>query len=143
LRRNIQKNIAAKLSELDKDIAYTENKGETIKFQFRNSQGYIPKQVYTYVCLHEIAHLCFPDNFLGHDSPFPEILCILCVAGYELQLFDLQKISRSIYYSDGRPIASRGSIIKEILEGIAILREKNPQSTAFYQALAERVKNES
>jgi hypothetical protein len=143
LKRNINKGIAGKLSENDKDIAYTENKGETIKFQFRNSQGYIPKQVYTYVCLHEITHLCFEDSFIGHDSPFPEMLCVLCVAGYELQLFDLKKISRSIYYSDGRPIASRGSIIDEILRGIKILKQRNHSSSEFYQVLAEKVKSEA
>jgi hypothetical protein len=70
------------------------------------------------------------------------MLCVLCVAGYELQLFDLNKIERKTYMSAGRPIASRESIIKEILEGIAILRSKNPDSVNYYDALAARV-NES
>lgn len=142
LNKNIKKNTASKLSEFDKDIAYTENKGETIKFQFRTEEGYIPKQVYTYVCLHEITHLCFDDKFIGHEEPFPEMLCVLCVAGYELQLFDLSKISRDVYYSNGRPIASRSSIVNEIKEGIDILRERNPNSWQYYQALKERVCNE-
>ena len=142
LKKNIQKSKAQMLNIEDKDIAYVENKGESIKFQFRNSGGYIPKSIYTYVCLHEIAHMCFEDSFIGHDSPFPEMLCILCVAGYELQLFDLKKIKRQMYYSDTRPIGSKDTIKSELIEGIGILKKYNPQYGYYYSTLENRIKKE-
>ena len=142
LFRNIKKSTAKQLNPLDKDIAYVENKGESMMFQFRNSNGYIPKQIYTYVCLHEIAHMCFEDNFIGHDSPFPQMLSVLCVAGYELQLFDLSKIKNEMYYSDNRPIGSKSSIKAELFDGINILVKYNPNYKDYYLALKERIESE-
>ena len=142
LKRNIQKSTPSMLNVNDKDVAYVENKGESIKFQFRNVNGYIPKKIYTYVCLHEIAHMCFEDSFIGHDSPFPQMLCVLCVAGYELQLFDLKKISTEMYYSDNRPIGSKDTIKSELYEGIEILKKYNPECLNYYDSLKNRIKNE-
>lgn len=142
LHKNIQKSTAAMLNVNDKDIAYVENKGESIKFQFRNTCGYIPKKIYTYVCLHEIAHMCFEDSFIGHEYPFPQMLCVLCVAGYELQLFDLKKISKEMYYSDNRPIGSKDTIKSELFEGIEILKKYNPNCRDYYETLKKRIKDE-
>lgn len=144
LERNLKKNDIKmdRLSDDDKDIAYTENKGELLKFRWRDKLHYLPRSVFCYVLLHELTHQVFPPTFIGHRSPFPEMLCLLCVAGYELRLFDLKNIPIQMVKSNNQPITSRSSIAEEILYGIEMLREKNPESSSYYDQLEKCVKSD-
>lgn len=144
LEKNLKKNDIkmGRLSADDKDIAYTENKGELLKFRWRDKLHYLPRSVFCYVLLHELTHQVFPPTFIGHRSPFPEMLCLLCVAGYELRLFDLKNIPKEMVKSNNQPITSRNSIAEEILYGIEMLREKNPESSSYYDQLEKCVKSD-
>lgn len=137
LENNLQKTnlLVERLSESDEDIAYTENKGEIIKFRWRDNNKYISKNIFMYVILHELTHQVFPPTFKGHGDPFPDMLCILCVAGLELDLFDLAKIPRSMIYTNGQPIGSKETLINELNRGIDILTEINPASKKYYDNL--------
>ena len=124
-----------KLSTNDKEIAYTLDKGEIIKFRWEDNKRYVPKDVYMYVLLHELTHESFPPTFQGHDDPFPQMLCLLCVAATELGILDIQNIPKNIFMSNGRPITSRDSIKSEILFGIDMLMEANkndPKIIEYY-----------
>lgn len=144
LERNLRKNDMkmGRLSADDKEIAYTENKGELLKFRWRDKLHYLPRSIFCYVLLHELTHQVFPPSFIGHKSPFPEMLCLLCVAGYELRLFDLKNIPTEMVKSNDQPITSRNSIAEEILYGIEMLREKNPESSSYYDQLERCVKSD-
>lgn len=144
LEKNLKKNDIkmGRLSSDDKEIAYTENKGELLKFRWRDKLTYLPRSVFCYVLLHELTHQVFPPSFIGHRSPFPEMLCLLCVAGYELRLFDLKNIPTEMVKSNDQPITSRHSIAEEILYGIQMLREKNPESSTYYDQLEKCVKSD-
>lgn len=144
LEKNLKKNDIkmGRLSADDKDVAYTENKGELLKFRWRDKLHYLPRSVFCYVLLHELTHQVFPPSFIGHRSPFPEMLCLLCVAGYELRLFDLKNIPTEMVKSNGQPITSRNSIAEEILYGIQMLREKNPESSSYYDQLEKCVRSD-
>lgn len=139
LKENIDKKDlrVERLSSNDKDVAYTQNKGELLCFRWKDKQGYVMKDVFVYVVLHELAHQCFPKTFIGHDNPFPEMLAILCVAGFELQLFDLTKIPKEMVNSNGQPITSRTSLRDEILYGIELLKKYNSdvKSQDYYNKL--------
>lgn len=139
LKDNIDKKDlrVERLSSNDKDVAYTQNKGELLCFRWKDKQGYVMKDVFVYVVLHELAHQCFPKTFIGHDNPFPEMLAILCVAGFELQLFDLTKIPKEMVNSNGQPITSRTSLRDEILYGIELLKKYNSdvKSQDYYNKL--------
>jgi len=127
LEANLKKtnlNIS-KLPSTDKEIAYTLDKGEVIKFRWEDSSRYIPKDVYMYVLLHELTHESFPPTFQGHGDPFPQMLCLLCVAATEIGILDIQNIPKNIFMSNGRPITSRESIKTEIMFGIEMLIEAN------------------
>lgn len=124
-----------RLSDSDKDIAYTENKGEMIKFRWRDKDSYMSKNVFAYVLLHELTHQVFPSSFKGHASPFPEMLCVVCVAGFELQLFDLSKVPVKTIYTNGQIITNRDNLKREIREGISMLRAENKNSGAYYDQL--------
>lgn len=139
LKDNIDKKDlrVERLSTNDKDVAYTQNKGELLCFRWKDKQGYVMKDVFVYVVLHELAHQCFPKTFIGHDNPFPEMLAILCVVGFELQLFDLAKIPKEMVNSNGQPITSRTSLRDEILYGIELLKKYNTdvESQDYYNKL--------
>ena len=127
LEANLKKtnlNIS-KLPNTDKEIAYTLDKGEVIKFRWEDNNRYIPKDVYMYVLLHELTHESFPPSFQGHGDPFPQMLCLLCVAATEIGILDIQNIPKNIFMSNGRPITSRESIKTEIMFGIDMLIEAN------------------
>ena len=83
----------SKLPTTDKEIAYTLDKGEVIKFRWEDSSRYIPIDVYMYVLLHELTHESFPPSFQGHGDPFPQMLCLLCVAATELKILDIPSFS--------------------------------------------------
>lgn len=137
LEKNIKKTDLKmdRLEDHDKEIAYTENKGDIIKFRWRDNLKYLPRSIFCYVLLHELTHQVFPPSFIGHKSPFPEMLCLLCVAGYELRLFDLKNIPLDMVKSNGQPITSRKSISDEILFGINMLETVNPDSKQYYNQL--------
>lgn len=119
----------------DEEIAYTLNKGEVIKFRWRDNKSFISKNVFIYVLLHELTHEVFPPSFQGHGDPFPQMLCLLCVAATELDLIQIDKLPDNIYMSNGRPITSRSSIIDEIIFGIDMLidaNKNNPQIVEYY-----------
>ena len=132
----------SKLPTTDKEIAYTLDKGEVIKFRWEDEKRFIPKDVYMYVLLHELTHESFPPSFQGHGDPFPQMLCLLCVAATEIGILDIQNIPKNIYMSNGRPITSRESIKTEIMFGIEMLIEANKndeQIVEYYNAKIEFV----
>lgn len=141
LEKNLRKSDLKidRLNERDNDIAYTENKGEIIKFRWRDNSNYISKNIFMYVVLHELTHQVFPMSFKGHGDPFPDMLCIICVAGFELSLFNLESIPRSMVYTNNQPICSRMSIYNELMRGIEILRAKNPGAELYYNHLTEYI----
>ena len=147
LKDNIEKRDlkVQRLSVDDKDVAYTQNKGELLCFRWKDETGYILKDVFVYVVLHELTHQAFPKTFIGHASPFPEMLSILCVAGFELQLFDLSKIPKQTVFSNNQPITSRSSLRDEILSGIEILKQYNTsvESQDYYNKLISVVYEKS
>lgn len=131
-----------KLPTTDKEIAYTLDKGEIIKFRWEDEKRFIPIDVYMYVLLHELTHESFPPSFQGHGDPFPQMLCLLCVAATEVGILDIQNIPKNIYMSNGRPITSRESIKTEIMFGIDMLIEankNNEQIVEYYNAKREFV----
>ena len=125
----------------DEDVAYTENKGEIIKFRWRDKKQWMPLNVFVYVLLHELTHQIFPPSFQGHDSPFPEMLCLMCVVGYELRLFDLECIPKDMFYSNGQPITCRNSIKRELNFGIDMLEKVNntEDDYKYYEALRKNI----
>ena len=125
------------LSTNDKEIAYTLDKGEIIKFRWQDNKRFVPKDVFMYVLLHELTHESFPPSFQGHKDPFPQMLCLLCVAATEVGILNIENIPSNIYMSNGRPITSRESIKNEILFGINMLIEANKKDekiVEYYQA---------
>lgn len=137
-------NLSVKrLDSKDKDVAYTQNKGDIIKFRWRDTDTYIPRSVFAYVLMHELTHQVFPMSFQGHGDPFPDMLCIMCVAGYELRIFDLKNIPKKTVYSNGQEITSRGSLTSELLRGIELLREANPDSSEYYNQLESVIKSDN
>lgn len=130
-----------RLQDHDDEIAYTENKGDIIKFRWRDKENYISKNVFMYVVLHELTHQVFPMTFRGHKDPFPDMLCIMCVAGLELDLFDLSSIPINTVYTNNQPICSRNSVCNELMRGIEILRDKNKGSDVYYDHLTEYIKS--
>jgi len=144
LKSNLEKtnlNIS-KLPSNDKEIAYTLDKGEIIKFRWQDNKRYISKDIFMYVLLHELTHESFPKSFQGHSDPFPQLLCLLCVAATEIGILNIENIPRNIYMSNGRPITSRESIKSEILFGINMLIEANkndPKIIEYYQAKQQYV----
>lgn len=132
--------LVKRLNSDDKDVAYTQNKGEIIKFRWRDMESYIPRSVFAYVLMHELTHQVFPMTFQGHGDPFPDMLSIICVAGYELRIFDLKNIPKKTVYSNGQEITSRDSLTHELLQGIKFLRKANPNSKAYYDQLEEVIK---
>jgi len=144
LEKNLQKtnlNIT-KLPTNDDEIAYTLDKGEIIKFRWEDKKRYVPKDVYLYVLLHELTHESFPPSFQGHKEPFPQMLCLLCVAAYESSMLNIENIPKNIYMSNGRPITSRESIKSEILFGIEMLKEANKNNkkiVEYYDILKQYI----
>lgn len=141
LEENLNKNNLnlERLNEKNIDIAYTENKGEVMKFRWRDSKKYISKHVFVYVLLHELAHETFPSYFIGHKDPFPDMLCILTVAALELQLFDLSKIPNFMVTTNDQPITSKQTLKQELLRGIELLNEQNKDSSSYYSQLKHYV----
>ena len=132
----------SKLPINDKEIAFTLDKGEVIKFRWEDEKRFIPIDVYMYVLLHELTHESFPPSFQGHGDPFPQMLCLLCVAATEVGILDIQNIPKNIFMSNGRPITSRESIKTEIMFGIDMLMEANkndPEIIEYYNAKREYV----
>ena len=142
LDNNLKKtNLSVKrLDSSDKDVAYTQNKGDIIKFRWRDNDSYIPRSVFAYVLMHELTHQVFPMTFQGHGDPFPDMLSIVCVAGYELRIFDLKNVPKKTVYSNGQEITSRSSLTAELMNGIKLLREANPNSSDYYDQLEEVIR---
>lgn len=143
LTRNLEKSDikVERLPVDDDDIAYTQDKGDVMRFRFRDKKRWMPLSNYTYVLLHELTHNAFPDNFQGHGSPFPEMLCLVCVAAYELNLLQLDRVSKSMLYSNGQPICSRESLKKELNYGLDMLESVNTtdDDREYYEALRKRI----
>lgn len=145
LRDNMEKtnlNID-KLSSNDDEIAYTIDKGEIIKFRWKDNGGYINRNVFLYVLLHELTHESFPVEFQGHGEPFPQMLCLMCMAAVELGILDISKIPTETVISNDRPITSRSIIKQEVLYGVEMLKkanENNPEIVEYYNGWREYIK---
>lgn len=127
LEKNIYKNDLKiyKLSEEHQQVAYNYNKCQHMNFRWKDNKGYISKNVFTYVLLHELAHASFPPEFKQHKHPFNDILCLLTVAAVELDLINLTKLPTTEYVSNNTPILSKSSFLAEVRHGIELLIESN------------------
>ena len=134
LLNNIEKNSLKinQLSENDKLVAYNYNKCEYMSFRWKDEKGYLPKNVFLYVLLHELAHAAFPSSFKHHKDPFSDILCLLCVAAVELDLIQINKLPNSIFISNSDSILSKESFISEVKRGIELLSQYNDDETKEY-----------
>ena len=127
LEKNIYKNDLKiyKLSEEHQQVAYNYNKCQHMNFRWKDNKGYISKNVFAYVLLHELAHASFPPEFKQHKHPFNDILCLLTVAAIELDLINLSKLPTTEYVSNNTPILSKSSFLAEVRHGIELLIESN------------------
>lgn len=127
LEKNIYKNDLKiyKLSEEHQQVAYNYNKCQHMNFRWKDNKGYISKNVFAYVLLHELAHASFPPEFKQHKYPFNDILCLLTVAAIELDLINLTKLPTTEYVSNNTPILSKSSFLAEVRHGIELLIESN------------------
>lgn len=134
LLNNIEKNSLKinQLNENDKLVAYNYNKCEYMSFRWKDEKGYLPKNVFLYVLLHELAHAAFPPSFKHHGNPFSDILCLLCVAATELDLIQISKLPNSIFTSNHDSILSKESFINEVKRGIELLIKYNDDEIKRY-----------
>ena len=126
-----------RLGNSDADIAYVVNKGEEIKFRFRDIKRYAPINIYQYVLYHEMAHMSTEE--LQHTEFFMKLLNIISLAAFECGFIDLQRMPSSLYTTNGAPILNRSSMKSEIQEGTKWLTEANPDSAAYYKGIYDAV----
>ena len=142
LEKNIYKNDLKiyKLSEEHQQVAYNYNKCQHMNFRWKDNKGYISKNVFAYVLLHELAHASFPPEFKQHKHPFNDILCLLTVAAVELDLINLSKLPITEYVSNNTPILSKSSFLNEVRHGIRLLIEVNDDNKDIVDYYNDRLK---
>lgn len=142
--RMLEKNLNGgklfeRLSETDADVAFVVNKGDEIKFRIRDTTRYIPINTYQYVLYHEMAHMSTEE--LQHTEFFMKLLNIISLAGFECGFIDFQKLPRSFYLTDGKPILCRDSMKEEVCAGAEWLKQANPNSALYYDGIISAVKS--
>lgn len=131
-----------RLNQNDKDVAYTVDKGKETKFRIRgNNNRYLPINVYQYVMLHEAAH-CANFNSWGHGKDFQDLLSLLCLAAMELGFIRISAIHSELYTTNGQPVLCRGDIKNEILNGIELVKSKNPKMINHYNQFADYIRKQ-
>lgn len=125
------------LNKSDADVAYVENKGETMKFRIRDDKRYVPINIYEYVLIHEMAHLANGKEW-GHGKNFQMLMHLLEVAAFELRILNVEKYPENSYISNNTPILSKRSIKAELYDGIKLLIETGGNKE-FYNDLYKLV----
>lgn len=151
LDKNLKKSNVTidRLDQSADNVAYTKNKGEVIKMRWRDTGSapgsedhrYVSRSVLMYVFIHELCHQVFPPSIIGHPPEFWKMLKIMCAAGFELKMFDLQNIPEAMVYSNGQEITNRRSLQEEIIDGFNELIRHNPKSEKHYIELIKFVKS--
>ena len=122
LETNINKcnNLFEILDKDASDVAYVQNKGSHMRFRVRDKNRFVPLSIYTYVLVHEMAHLANGKEW-GHGPQFQKLMHLLEVAAFELNIIQPEKYPIYEYKSDNIPILTKNSIKQEIREGIDVL----------------------
>lgn len=132
--------IFEQLSCSDADVAYVENKGEKMRFRIRDNMRFVPLSVYTYILIHEMAHLANGKEW-GHGPKFQMLMHLLEVAGYITRVLNVKALPTSTYISGTAPILSKDSIKEELYDGIKYIIKNNGHQK-FYSDLWNKIKNE-
>lgn len=131
-----------RLEESDADIAYVINKGEQKRFRIRSDNyKYIPLNVSQYVLYHECAHLANPKY--GHGKEFCELLSLICLAAFQCNQINIEKLTPNLYTTRNQPIVCRGDMKSEILSGIEHVLEHNhdESSVKYFKSLAKIIES--
>lgn len=107
----------------DGDIAFVIDKGNQKNFRIRGTDGYVPLNVYQYVLYHEMSHMSTHE--LQHTPGFYKLLNILCAAAFEQGFIDLRRYTEDYYKTNNQPIASKDTMIDEIIMGFKYIKEAN------------------
>lgn len=126
-----------RLSETDGDVAYVINKGDQVKFRIRDTDRYVPINVYQYVLYHEMAHMSTKE--LQHTPGFMKLLNIITLAGFECGFIDFKRYPSGYYTSNGTPILCKESMRQEVILGAKWLKEVNRGNEEYYDGIIAAV----
>lgn len=127
------------LNSSDADVAFVQNKGEKMKFRIRDNMKFVPISIYTYVLIHEMAHLANGEEW-GHGPNFQMLMHLMELAGYEIGIIKVDKYPIEPYYSGSTPILTKDSIKSELFDAIDIII-KNNGNKKFYTDLRNKIAN--
>lgn len=133
------KNLYEILDRDAEDVAYVQNKGDHMRFRIRDKQQFVPLNIYTYVLVHELAHLANGEEW-GHGTNFQRLMHLLEVAAFELNILQPDKYPSDPYFSNGTGILTKESIKEELLEGIEEII-KNGGNNKYYNDLANYIRS--
>lgn len=143
LDKNIHKQggqiLFEQLDASDADVAYVQNKGEQMKFRIRDSSRFVPISIYTYVLIHEMAHLANGEEW-GHGPNFQMLMHLMELAGYEIGILKVEKYPANPYYSGSTPILTKDSIKSELYDAIDVIISNNGNKK-FYTDLKNKIAN--
>ena len=139
LERNINKcnNLYEILDRDSSDVAYVQNKGEHMRFRVRDKDRFIPSRIYTYVLIHEMAHLANGEEW-GHGPKFQMLMHLLEVAAYTINILQPDKFPTYDWESNGTPILNKDSIKTELIDGVRFLKEYGGNAK-FYNDLLNNI----
>ena len=127
------------LNSSDADVAFVQNKGEKMKFRIRDNIKFVPISIYTYVLIHEMAHLANGEEW-GHGPNFQMLMHLMELAGYEIGIVKVEKYPTEPYYSGSTPILTKDSIKSELFDAIDVII-KNNGNKKFYTDLRNKIAN--
>ena len=125
------------LKENDNDVAFVQNKGDSMAFRIRDMKRFVPIPIYTYVLCHELAHLANGDEW-GHGQNFQDLMHLIEVAAYLLGVIKPEKYPDNEYRSNNMPILSRYSINQELHQGVQLLISHGANQK-FYHDLLKKI----
>lgn len=139
LEKNLNRNnyLFERLEDSDTDIAYVINKGDEVKFRVRDSNSYVPINIYQYVLYHEMAHMS--TNEKQHTPMFFKLMSVIILAAFENGFIRFDSLPTSEYLSDGQPIVSKSNFKTEILEGAELLSD-NEEGKKYFSLLTKHIK---
>ena len=125
------------LKENDNDVAFVQNKGDSMAFRIRDMKRFVPIPIYTYVLCHELAHLANGDEW-GHGQNFQDLMHLIEVAAYLLGVIKPDKYPDNEYRSNNMPILSKYSINQELHQGVQLLVSRGANQK-FYHDLLKKI----
>lgn len=137
LHKQGNKILFNQLKTSDADVAYVQNKGERMMFRIRDNMRFVPISVFTYVLIHEMAHLANGEEW-GHGPRFQQLMHLLEVAGFEIGIIKPEKYSSTPYTSGGVNILTKDSIKEELYDGINVIME-NGGHEKFYTDMKNKI----